>query len=357
MPGKANDVLSSIASQNKPVETPATPATPTPAAQVPATPAVSTPPVTPPVAATPPVEVPPTEATPAVPTTPVATEPTGPIDNWDSETIPQAPVLAVPDFSELGKAIGLEGIKTREEFEGKIKEALKREIPLTGVPDPLKKAVELAKNGGDYLQFLKVSQVDYSKIPPDQIYENWVKTNLTAPDGTVDAQQVSDFLASKTPLEKKLEGTRLQNDYIAWQRNQEDALIRDNEARKQLANMKLKEALDKVNDINGFKIKASDKAETYDRITSGKMQQDLFYDKEGNFDYEKMAKVDLLIRKSDKMFSYLSDKVRNSTIREKVAEIQNVQITPTTEKPTADPIKIDPITNYIEALRKQRMGS
>src|SRR5688572_14384438 len=90
--------------------------------------------------------------------------------DWDKTPEPTPaikPTDAAPPtlvFTDLGKAIGVD-VKTQEDLV-KAVEGLKAEAAKSkaydNLPAELKKAVELASKGADYLEYLKVNTLDYS---------------------------------------------------------------------------------------------------------------------------------------------------------------------------------------------------
>lgn len=234
------------------------------------------------------------------------------------------------DFDSFVKDIGFE-VKSKDEFKTKVKELITKEDPLKGIPENLRKAVEFAKNGGDPLQYLKISQVDYSQIDPSVLFENQIMATVG------DKQKAQEYLDSLSPLAKEIEGEKLKQQYIQLQNQQEAQLRAELESkaaqelkRKAENETRLRETINKVEDVAGFKVKPSQKDKFIKEVTEGKLTQKLFFDEKGEYDYNKMFKVAYLAENFDSIQKYYKGRVKTETTKEIINNLQNVQI----EKPT-----------------------
>lgn len=237
------------------------------------------------------------------------------------------------DFDSFVKDIGVE-VKSKDEFKTKVKELMAKEDPLKGIPDNLRKAVEFAKSGGDPLQYLKISQVDYSQIEPGVLYENHILSTVG------DKAKAQEYLDSLSPLAKEIEGERLKTQYIQMQNQQELQLRQELEAnakqelkRKAENEQRLRETINKVDDVAGFKVKPSQKDRFLKDVTEGKLTQKLFFNEKGEYDYDKMFKINFLAENFDQIQKYYKGKVKTETTKSIINDLQNVQI----DKPTGTP--------------------
>ena len=254
------------------------------------------------------------------------------IDDWDSESTPEP--TSTPDvqvYQELGKSVGLDGVSSKEDLITKVKE-LKTSLekasevkpsPLDSLPEDLAKAVALAQNNGDYLSYLGVSATDYSKVDPVDLYEAYVEDSLDNPDGTVDYEKVDEYLDSLSDVDKQLRGKQLKQQYIDSQ-NQKKAYLQaqaeESKIRKERA---VKEAVDKLSVINGFKINPSHKQEIYNDLIADPLKD---YRENGSFNYEKMARDRFIVKYYEKLDKFRQTQIKNSTKREIINEITNPQI-------------------------------
>lgn len=258
--------------------------------------------------------------------TPQVPEPVTNLDEWD-DSQPQEPKQEQidPFFKEVG-------IEANSWDEAKVK--LKDRLTPKQYPEDLKKALEVWEKGGDYLEVLKINSVDYSKIDPVQIYESYIQSNSNSPE------EATTFLDSKTEIEKRIEGRKLQQQYIAHQKQQEMELVQRAEAAKQAkieakkkADEKLQATLEKVDKIAGLTLKPHHKSDIYDAFSTGRAQKELFYDpKTGDYDYGSMIETYFLKKNLPKIMDHLKKVTETSTKREVIQGLTNAQITKPTEK-------------------------
>jgi hypothetical protein len=315
--------------------------------------ATSTDPVTPPVAET--------SAEPATSSTPSLFE------DWDApapyaatgtEPASVSPSGLPPEvLSELGKVLGLEQVKGKEDVVQAIA-ALKTEVERAKGPDKVQtrpellKAIELDQKGGDYLEYLKISTTDFSKADPVTLYEEYVIDQFSDANGTVDEDKVNEYLDNIPAMEKELKGKELQKRLIADQANKIAAIENEAIVRKQRNDAALRAALQNLNEIDGFKVTDEHKSEVFNWVT-GKMMRDLFYGPDGNLDPVKVAKVGFRNRYYEKLDAYQKNKIRNATKREVLAEVTNAQIT-SPSIPTNPTInKGYGVSDYINSLEQK----
>ena len=68
-------------------------------------------------------------------------------------------------------------------------------------------------------------------------------------------------------------------------------------------------------------------------VTEGKLTQKLFFNEKGEYDYDKMFKINFLAENFDQIQKYYKGKVKTETTRSVINDLQNVQI----DKPTGTP--------------------
>lgn len=257
------------------------------------------------------------------------------------------------DFSSYIKDVGIDA-KDPEEFKAKVKELINKEDPLTNLPEKVRKAVEFAMKGGDIYQILKVSEVDYSQIDPKTIYESYIYSMVK------DKDKAAEHLDSMSDIVKEIEGEKMRQEYMNAQRRQEQELTEslDRKAQEELDRRKanearLKETLNNVTDVSGFKVKQSQKEKFFKEVTSGNLSKRLFYDKEGNYDYNKMFKITFLADNFDQIQDYYKDRVKTATKRETIEELTNATINKPEGVPPLDTTEPDPLMNWAKSLREK----
>lgn len=280
------------------------------------------------------------------------------LDGEDSTSVEATPEPTF-DFTELGNAIGDETIKSKEDVVNKVKalqEQLvqlekQKESQLEGIPENLQKAIELAKSGGDYLEYLGISTVDYSQVDPVELYEYEVTQAFTDANGNVDEDKVVEYLDNLSDVDKELRGRQLQKQFIADQKNRADQLAAQAAQKKVESDARLQATLDTIDNVAGFKLKASHKKTIYDDITSGKLFKELFYDKNGQYDFKKVVENSFKAKNFDKIQNFYKQQVRSATKKEIINDLSNSTVNRPPQQTVVTPKKVDPMTAWIESLK------
>jgi hypothetical protein len=300
------------------------------------------------------VEEPVKVETPEVPTTEVT------LDDWDVDA-PKAETTPVTtenkfDFETFVKDLGIEA-KDPKELKEKLKSSPPAEDVLSGVDERLKKAIEFSKKGGDYLALLGVSKIDYSQINPTALYENAILS-----DPNYSPEEARELLDSLSPLQKKERGLQLRNDYERIQKSQLSqfeesikAIEQSKTERKAKADKELKTTLDKVEKIAGLTVKPHHKADIFDAITSGRMQQELFFNqKTGDYDYQSMIETYFVKKNLPKILDHLKKVTSSDTLRGFVKEVTNASLDKSKEAPA--PVVEKPSDPLMTAVDRSRKG-
>lgn len=298
--------------------------------------------------------------TPAPTTTQVApvTPESTVIDDWDGDVKvvepvaaqPQTPVVPAPqfDFSEVAKVLGKESIKTVDEVVKTVSELKQAADSLSTIPEPLQKAIDIARSNGDYLQYLGVSVIDWGKEDPVVLYENYIEDQFYDPKtGVVDYEKVENILDKLDDDEKELRGKELQKAYVAHQKTQKEMIEQQTRQARTQFESEVKRTIETLTDVNGYKLTPTHKAELTSFILSG---EDL---KESSVQTRVMhAFVKKYFNALD---SYNKTKIKNATKREILQEAQVTSITPSTEvTPSGTSNKGYDIGNWLDDLKKQK---
>lgn len=133
-------------------------------------------------------------------------------------------------LKKIGSALDFGDLKDESELIAKVSELRTErdkykkevEVPLDGVPEVLKQAVEAAKQGADWYTLMGFS-TDYSKLDPVQVfeyeYEAQLKHRYQKPDGTVDYEKLDADLDAFPEAEKVMRG----NDIIRQKTAEQNA--------------------------------------------------------------------------------------------------------------------------------------
>lgn len=279
-------------------------------------------------------------------------------NDWDETpaTIETKPDVAIPelDFSELGKSIGFEEVKTKDDLVSKVKE-LKA---LEGVPDNFKAALEIAKKGGDWQSFLGVSQVDYASVDSVELFKNDLYSRIKQlnPGKTKEELETvyAEALGNYAPIQQLIEGDKLKKGYMDWQKQETARIQHEAAQKKQIADQRIKETIDKIEDINGFKLKSTHKAKMYDYITSGQLQKDLF-SQEG-YNYQALAEIAFARNFGKKANEFLWNKAKTAGTKEVITELTNPQITKPAEKVQPETKEVHPLEAWLQQLKEKNRG-
>lgn len=273
---------------------------------------------------------------PSTVSTPVATAP-----------VAQAPVATPQDFSYLADVLGKEKITSKEELLSAVNEVKSKAEVVTGLPENLTKALEIAKQGGNYLEYLGVSVVDWSKEDPITLYENYVIDQYTRQDGTVDYEKVDKILDKIDEDDKEMRGMDLQKQYINYQAQQKNAL--EQQARNSRMNFEqtIRKTLDGVSEIAGFKLSPTHKEDIYAYIAKG---EDL-----RNQDINQRIHNAFITKYWGKIDGYRKTQIKNSALKNILEQVTVSDITPVNSAPlTSDAPKGYSIDDYIKGLETRK---
>lgn len=262
------------------------------------------------------------------------------VSDWDDNTEDNTLEEDVEVYSEIGKAIGLEANSKNDiisEFQSirseneKLKAQVEQKSNLN-IPDQLKEAIEIAEAGGDYLDYLGVAEVDYNKIPDQELLISQVRSYF--PEGEEGDEEVKDWLDSMTPAEQRIQAGRLRRSLEEEKANAKEqrlSQIKKSNLEKEefikAEKRKLKDTVDKMDSISDFKLTKAHKTRIFDDISNGKITEKLFgVSKEGSTNYEKMAEAYFKTVYFDKIVSYLKSKTANESKKKILQETSNANI-------------------------------
>jgi hypothetical protein len=317
-----------------------------------------------PAPATPPNPQSGTTVEPPAPASPTI-DPDAVVDNWDGTPSPAPqpsttdPVQAAVDYSELAKVLGTEvkskeeALKVLSEYKTKVEEATSK---LTRLPKELVKAMEIAEKQGNYLEYLKVSSVDWSKQDPVEVYEEYIIDRAKDEQGNVDFEKVEAFLEKMDDFEKEVRGKELIAAYQQNQRQMQFAIEQQAVEEAKSKEQGLRQALASIDNVSGFKLSPSHKEELFSWYTSGNMLRDMFYDQSGNLDFKKVVTTAFLNKYWEKVDSFRKQQIKNSVKRELLDELTNPSVRPTSDPalPPSEQPKGYTISDWLKELEKQK---
>lgn len=298
------------------------------------------------------------QTAPVVPATPTTVDLDAVVSNWDSpEPVSSEPVVPVTapvqtttnDLFEVAKVLNLGEIKSKEEFVRAAQELKAKADSLGVLPDDLAKAVEIAKLGGNYLEFLNVSVIDWASQDPVVLYENYVIDRYTK-DGKVDSEKVDKLLDRMDEDEKELRGLELQNQYMAIQNQQKQNIEQQARASRTQFESEVKRAVDSMDAIAGFKLSPNHKTEILKDILSG---ADLKHN-----DLRSRVEALALRKYWGKMDEYRKTQIKNATAKQMLDEATFPKLTSTTQPASPDSKSAEPLwMGYLKEIEQRNASN
>jgi len=249
------------------------------------------------------------------------------IDEWDTTPVIEAETNTEVDYTALGTELGFE-VTSKESLVTKVKELSEQASidPLARVPEQLKKAIDLAQKGGDYLRFLGVTDVDYSKIDDRTLLENDLAQHFQDETGVVDKEALQDYMESIDEVDLGIRAKQLKSQLIYAQAQESDKLQMEASQRQAVAEQDLKRVIKSVDEIRGFKLNPNHKKMLFDGISSGDMIAEMFYGKDGQLDFDKAVKIYFDYKYGDKANTVLRQRANTAAKKQVLKELGNVNV-------------------------------
>lgn len=352
MQQELGDLFASLAKESNgvqqttaPVEVPPvqTPVVTEPVVQAP----VSTPNVAPAPNATPALTV-------ATPTPVVSPDTVGGVDGWDNSVV-TAPVTSAPvvapvstptvDFSDFAKVLG-QDVKTKDELVSLVATVKAKADELSTLPENLSKAIEIARLGGNYLEYLGVSAIDWGKEDPVTLYENHVINQFSDQEGKVDYEKVDRILDKMDDDEKELRGRDLQRQYISIQSQSKHQAEAQARAQRSAFEQSVRRTVDSLSEVHGFKLSPAHKEELYSEIVRGEdlRPTDVSQRVVNRFVTKYFGKID----------SFRKEQIKNAAKREILEQAQLPNLTTTTEATSTAPDRGYNLGDFLKELENKK---
>lgn len=246
-------------------------------------------------------------------------------DSDDSDT---GDAVEEIDVSSISKDLGFDANdieSLKEQINNKIEESkISADEWKNGVPQNLIEAVELSKGGGDYLDYLNVSSIDYSSIPDIDIVASALYPDFTK-DGVVDEDALNEYVDTLTDTQIRVEASKLRRNYEANQEHSKNEKIALANQRRQDVKEGIEKALSSYDDVGGFKVPLSEKNFIRNSVNNDTLMKDLFFNSKGVLDYEKVRDVVFKYRNFDKIKRFWETKFVNQTKRDVISKMSNIE--------------------------------
>jgi len=284
-------------------------------------------------------------------------------EDWDQVEVDDEEEVKTEsvDYSSIAKELGFDDVTDKDAFTAKISEMREqlnefksKSETFSEIPEDLKGAIDLYKKGGDYLSYLGVSSQDYTGYSNEDLVANSLAKHFTDSEGNLDKEALDEYISEMSEKDIKIRGAEIRERLTENQKNQKLQLERQAEQSRNEQKKQLKSALDKIEDVDGFKIGPAHKKQIYDKVMEGSMLKDLFYNKSGELDYSKVASVYFRELNRSKINKYLETKIKNATKKEVWRSTTNTQLDKPTSKPdVTSSQKKSPMDVYFEHYSKK----
>ena len=233
------------------------------------------------------------------------------------------------DYGVIGKALGLESNKaddvlskiteiTTQNQELSEKVAKMEENSNYANPD-LEAANEVARNGGDYLGYLGLSQNNWDGVEDDVLLTEGKLRGVFGDD----EEGMKSYLNEMDPVQKKFMASEIRQGLKQHdEQSKADIVNKANEQRRKIDNG-LRTVLDETKELFGLKMTPSLKKEIYNDVTVNGTLTKMFHDNEGNPSPKKMIEMAVLHKYNKKVVQTAVTKARNQGAEDILNEVSN----------------------------------
>jgi hypothetical protein len=249
------------------------------------------------------------------------------ISDWDTPS-EEATKSTEFDFTSLASEVGFEA-DSKEAFLRQIEEVkAKAETPdvIATLPETLQKAIEIASQDGNYLDFLKVTSVNYDAVANLDIVTAHFNQLFTNANGMVDADSVELNMDSLTDAQIEAKGMELKAQYKGQQDQRASAIEAETTQNRAEADKQLKSVLDGLTEHRGFKYSPSHKKQLYDGITTGNMIAEMFHGNDGKMDMTKVVNSYSDFKFGEQQNKYLRQQIETKATKKVLDRISNKSI-------------------------------
>lgn len=279
------------------------------------------------------------------------------------------------DYSELGSALELGDIKTKEDLITKVSEYKSKlkaleEKPLEGINEELREVIEVAKTG-DWKEYLASQIIDFSQLDPVLEFEDDFRARASRDarfftDGKPDPQKIQEALDTYPEVQRAYEGQKILEYKALNQQRQREAIKAKAQAKRQEADKNLATATKNLGELlpletYGIKFEPKHSAEIYNGITNSKLTKKhlgLSYEDliRSGADMKSVARSITLAEKGEKMIAHKAGKSKVEAKKELLKTVQNVQLNPPGTNISPDSPETQ-VMSPAEKLRQFRLAS
>lgn len=281
-------------------------------------------------------------------------------DSWDSDVVEASKEVVKEEvpYLDIAKEFGIEEVKTKDQFVTVLKDKIKKlesrefevEKVLEDVPQSLAEAVQIAKEGGDFLEYLKVGSVDYSIYTDKELLANSLANYFLDEEGKVNESELSDYIDSMPDKQVQIEADKVRKSLELVKQQTKDRIIANANLKKEKRFNEISNAVNSIEAISGYKLTPKHKNEILKDFKEDNVIKSLFYEA-GKFEPKKAIETYFKVLYWDKIEDYRKSKVRNETKKEVIRSMSNVEIASNGKEVQAT-TKADPLSSWVKNLKK-----
>lgn len=196
---------------------------------------------------------------------------------------------------------------------------------VSNIPDVLKRAIEINKQGGDYLSYLDLNaQKKYIEATDaKELFTNYLAQQEFFQSQEDPSAALREYIEDENPTKFRIDADAYKRGLLQQTSTELETKAAKAAENKARALENVKKALDNVNDIYGVKISPKNKQHYFEDFQSGEFTNKLLYDSEGEPDYEKMVRIAFLNDNFEKIMDIVKKGATTQTKRNMISQNAN----------------------------------
>lgn len=258
------------------------------------------------------------------------------------------------DLKQIGNDLGFGEVKSKDEFVSKVNELKKIQELQKNLPSDLVEALAVAKDGGDYKEFLGISSVNYDEFSNRELVEASVEKYFKREDGSIDEERLVEFVDSKSPEEINMMGDQVRENLKLKQAQKVDTFKQRLTEKKSQIDNKLKSYISSLSSVAGVKVSDAEKDVLYREISSGEIYKRSFTDDSGERSPEKEVQNYFKIKYFDKILQLAKTSSAKEGKKDVIKKLtnSNVKQTRPSTKVAGNQSTPSALDLYIKSLQK-----
>ncbi len=280
------------------------------------------------------------------------------IEEWDESSDEEEITQNSIDFEQLSKDLNIE-VKSKEELltqfndlKDKVSEYESQSNQYNDLPQNLQSAIDIAKQGGDYMSYLDVGAVDYDKIGDRDILEFHYQGMFENSEEGRD--QLFGYLDGMSDAQIKVNAMQVKNQLKAEQESRMSMIQEQSNKDKQKLVDGVSDAASKLEKVGDFKVSPTHRNRIKKSILDGSLSEFINGGKNGQYDFNKMVENAFKIYYFDSITSYLKTKTSNSTKRQIIEDTSNATVKRPARKPETTKNKPSGLDFMINSLKQRK---